>query len=102
MIPIAGFFQIFDGFQAVSAGILRGVGDTRVPMLVAVIGFWVVGMPVSLYLGYPAGFGPVGLWWGFVAGLGCSRRRLSKSSEKRVDRGVGTLAVGHVAAVVYF
>jgi MATE family multidrug resistance protein len=70
LIPIAGFFQIFDGFQAVSAGILRGVGDTRVPMLVAVLGFWVVGMPVSLYLGYPAGFGPVGLWWGFVAGLG--------------------------------
>ncbi len=70
LIPVAGFFQIFDGFQAVSAGILRGVGDTRVPMLAAVLGFWFVGMPVSLYLGYPAGFGPVGLWWGFVAGLG--------------------------------
>ncbi|MEP7327219.1 MAG: MATE family efflux transporter, partial [Gemmatimonadota bacterium] len=70
LIPIAGIFQVFDGLQAVAAGILRGVGDTRVPMLINVFGFWCCGMPVSVYLGFRAGWGPRGLWWGFVAGLG--------------------------------
>jgi MATE family multidrug resistance protein len=86
LIPVAGFFQIFDGFQAVSAGILRGIGDTRVPMLVAVLGFWCVGMPVSLYLGYPGGYGPVGLWWGFVAGLGAVAVFLMARSSRLLAR----------------
>jgi MATE family multidrug resistance protein len=70
LIPIAGVFQVFDGLQAVAAGILRGLGDTRVPMLINIVGFWFLGMPVSIYLGFHAGLGPRGLWWGFVAGLG--------------------------------
>lgn len=70
LIPIAGVFQVFDGLQAVGAGILRGLGDTRAPMLINVLGFWLFGMPVSIYLGFEAGLGPRGLWWGFVAGLG--------------------------------
>jgi len=69
LIPIAGLFQVFDGVQVVSIGVLRGTGDTRTPMIVALLGFWFVGMPVSLLLGFPAGLGPQGLWWGFVAGL---------------------------------
>ena len=69
LIPIAGPFQVFDGVQVVSIGVLRGTGDTRTPMIVALLGFWFVGMPVSLLLGFPAGLGPQGLWWGFVAGL---------------------------------
>jgi multidrug resistance protein, MATE family len=69
LIPIAGIFQVFDGLQVVAAGVLRGVGDTRAPMVVNLLGFWLIGMPVSLYLGFRAGAGPVGLWWGLVAGL---------------------------------
>ena len=69
LIPIAGVFQIFDGIQAVSGGILRGLGDTRTPMLVNVVGFWLIGMPISLYLGFRTSAGPAGLWWGLVAGL---------------------------------
>ncbi|HEU4565680.1 MAG TPA: MATE family efflux transporter [Gemmatimonadaceae bacterium] len=69
LIPIAGVFQVFDGTQAVSAGVLRGVGDTRAPLLVNVLGFWLLGMPVSLWLGFRAGLGAVGLWWGLVVGL---------------------------------
>jgi multidrug resistance protein, MATE family len=69
LIPIAGVFQVFDGLQAVSSGILRGVGDTRVPMMVQVFGFWLIGMPVSLWLAFRMGSGPTGLWWGLVAGL---------------------------------
>ena len=69
LIPIAGLFQVFDGTQAVAVGILRGAGDTRWPMAINILGFWLVGVPVSVWLGFRAGYGPIGLWWGFVAGL---------------------------------
>lgn len=69
LIPVAGVFQLFDGMQAVAAGILRGAGDTRVPMLINLAGFWIGGIPLSLLLGFRAGMGPVGLWWGLAAGL---------------------------------
>lgn len=70
LLPIAGVFQVFDGIQVVGLGLLRGLGDTRVPMVVCVVGFWCLGMPVSLWLAFGAGLGAVGLWWGLVAGLG--------------------------------
>jgi MATE family multidrug resistance protein len=69
LLPLAGVFQVFDGLQVVSIGILRGVGDTRTPMIVNVLGFWLLGLPVSYYLGIHAGWGPAGLWWGLVLGL---------------------------------
>jgi MATE family multidrug resistance protein len=69
LIPIAGFFQIVDGLQVVSAGVLRGAGDTRAPLVVNIIGFWLIGFPTSLVLGFTLGYGPQGLWWGLVAGL---------------------------------
>ena len=69
LLPIAGAFQVFDGIQVVAAGVLRGAGDTRAAMLSNVLGFWLIGMPVSLALGFKAQLGVVGLWWGFVAGL---------------------------------
>ena len=61
---------MFDGLQVVAAGILRGLGDTRVPMVLHMVGLWLIGLPVSLYLSFQAGLGATGLWWGFVAGLG--------------------------------
>lgn len=70
LIPVAGIFQIFDGLQAVGSGVLRGVGDTFGPMLVNLVGFWLIGLPVSLYLAFPRELGPLGLWWGMAAGLG--------------------------------
>ena len=70
LIPVAGIFQIFDGLQAVASGVLRGVGDTLAPMIVNLIGFWLIGLPVSLYFGFARGLGPLGLWWGMAAGLG--------------------------------
>ncbi|HSL17535.1 MAG TPA: MATE family efflux transporter [Methylomirabilota bacterium] len=70
LIPIAGFFQVFDGLQVVSAGVLRGAGDTRAPLLINLVGFWLIGLPASLLLGFTFGLGPQGLWWGLVVGLG--------------------------------
>ena len=69
LLPIAGIFQVFDGMQAVGAGVLRGLGDTRVPLVAMLSGYWVIGVPISVYLGYKTPLGPQGLWWGFVAGL---------------------------------
>ena len=69
LIPIAGVFQLFDGIQAVSAGVLRGLGDTRVPSLINLAGFWLCGLPVSITLAFRTPLGPLGLWWGLVAGL---------------------------------
>jgi MATE family multidrug resistance protein len=69
LIPIAGVFQVFDGIQAVCAGVLRGLGDTRAPFVINLAGFWLAGFPVSVVLGFQTRLGAVGLWWGFVAGL---------------------------------
>jgi MATE family multidrug resistance protein len=70
LIPIAGVFQVFDGLQVVGSGVLRGLGDTRAPMLANLLGYWALGIPVSVYLGFGAHLGPAGLWWGLVLGLG--------------------------------
>jgi MATE family multidrug resistance protein len=69
LVPLAGVFQVFDGTQVVSIGVLRGAGDTRTPMLVNLLGYWLVALPLALYLGRGLHMGPVGLWWGLVAGL---------------------------------
>jgi MATE family multidrug resistance protein len=69
LIPVAGVFQLFDGAQVVSIGILRGAGDTRTPMVINVVGFWLLGLPVSLLLAFRVGLGSTGLWWGLVLGL---------------------------------
>lgn len=70
LLPIAGVFQVFDGLQVVSAGILRGLGETRVPMLINLVGFAGIGVTASILLAYRTPLGPVGLWWGLVIGLG--------------------------------
>jgi MATE family, multidrug efflux pump len=69
LIPVAGVFQIFDGAQAVGAGILRGLGDTRAPLIGMIAGYWLIGLPVSLLLGFHTHLRAAGLWWGFVASL---------------------------------
>jgi MATE family multidrug resistance protein len=70
LLPVAGLFQVFDGLQVVATSVLRGIGDTRVPMLLHIAGFWLVGLPVSLLVGFAMDRGPVGLWWGLAVGLG--------------------------------
>tara|TARA_B100000029_G_scaffold516814_1_gene634949 strand:- start:19388 stop:20629 length:1242 start_codon:yes stop_codon:yes gene_type:complete len=69
LIPIAGIFQIVDGLQAVTSGILRGIGDTLIPMAINLIGFWLIGLPISAYLGFGLDMASAGLWWGMVVAL---------------------------------
>lgn len=66
---VAGVFQLVDGAQAVGAGVLRGLKDTRVPMLFAALGYWGIGVPVGAALAFEFGAGGVGLWIGLAAGL---------------------------------
>jgi MATE family, multidrug efflux pump len=68
-LAIAALFQIVDGMQSVASGALRGYHDTRIPMLIAGLGYWGVGFVGGWALAFPLGLGPVGLWWGFVIGL---------------------------------
>jgi len=69
LIPIAGMFQLFDGIQAVSAGVLRGLGDTRAPFVINLAGFWLCGFPLSVALAFRTPLRAMGLWWGLAAGL---------------------------------
>lgn len=65
----AAVFQLLDGLQVGAMGVLRGYKDTKIPMLVTVFGYWVVGMGLSLTLGVFGPMGPSGLWAGLVVGL---------------------------------
>jgi MATE family multidrug resistance protein len=69
LLRIAAVFELFDGLQVVAAGALRGLGDTRTPMLVHLVGYWAVGMPVAYGLCFPLGWGAPGIWVGLSAAL---------------------------------
>jgi MATE family multidrug resistance protein len=69
LIVIAGAFQLVDGVQAVGAGLLRGLKDTRVPMILALIAYWPIGFACAWIFAFPLGFRGEGIWFGFVLGL---------------------------------
>ncbi|MFW5881606.1 MAG: MATE family efflux transporter [Roseicyclus sp.] len=69
LLIVAAVFQLADAAQVMALGLLRGVQDTRVPMIHAVFSYWLVGMPCAYLLGFPLGFGALGIWWGLVIGL---------------------------------
>ncbi|MBA4164664.1 MAG: MATE family efflux transporter [Erythrobacter sp.] len=66
---VAAAFQLFDGIQAVAAGALRGLQDTRVPMLIAIFSYWVPGCGVALWLGFRTPLEGTGVWIGLATGL---------------------------------
>jgi len=69
LLLVAAMFQLFDGLQGVSTGVLRGLGDTRTPMLSNLAGHWLLGLPVGYALCFWWGWGVVGLWIGLSLGL---------------------------------
>jgi MATE family multidrug resistance protein len=66
---IAALFQLVDGAQAIGAGALRGLRDTRVPMLLAIFGYWCVGFPASVVFAFWLDLGGRGVWMGLAVGL---------------------------------
>jgi len=68
-LALAALFQVFDGAQTIAIGALRGLKDTRVPALLAGLGYWLVGFPVGVGLGFGLDWGGVGIWTGLATGL---------------------------------
>ena len=69
LLAMAALFQVADAMQVMALGLLRGVQDTRVPMVLAALSYWVIGIPCSYVLAFRLGYGGVGLWAGLVVGL---------------------------------
>ena len=69
LLFLAAIFQLSDGVQVSCAGILRGLNDTRVPMLITVVAYWLVGLPLGALLGFRFDLGARGMWMGMIAGL---------------------------------
>ncbi|WP_375228414.1 MATE family efflux transporter [Roseobacter sp. S98] len=77
LLITAAFFQLVDGAQVIALGLLRGVQDTQVPMILAAVSYWLLGIPCSYIFGFWFGWGGVGVWLGLVAGLGMAALLLS-------------------------
>ena len=69
LLHLAGLFQFSDGIQVACNGALRGLKDTKAPMLICTIAYWGIGMPLGWWLGFPCGLGARGVWMGLIAGL---------------------------------
>ena len=68
-LAFAALFQLADGAQAVASGMLRGLHDTRWPMVIAALGYWGFGLPLGALLAFRFGMGGVGIWIGLASGL---------------------------------
>ncbi len=77
LLGVAAVFQVFDGIQVSASGALRGMKDTRIPMLLCFISYWIVGLPASAILGYGLNWGVQGFWAGLVLGLALASVLLS-------------------------
>ena len=95
LIPLAGIFQVFDGTQVVSIGILRGTGDTRTPLVVHAIGYWAIGLPLAAWLGLHTPAGPAGMWWGLVAGLAVVATVLVMRVRRRLRGALQRVVIDH-------
>lgn len=69
LLAVAALFQIFDGAQVAIGKVLNGLSDTRVPMMIAIVGYWGIGLSLAYVLTFPLGVGGIGIWWGLAAGL---------------------------------
>jgi MATE family multidrug resistance protein len=69
LLAVAALFQLADAAQVMALGLLRGVQDTRIPMIYALISYWLIGLPCAWLFGFPLGLGGPGIWLGLVVGL---------------------------------
>ncbi|MBD2459404.1 MATE family efflux transporter [Nostoc sp. FACHB-87] len=90
LLAVAAIFQIVDGIQVTASGALRGLKDTRIPLLIGIFAYWCVGLLMGYALGIGFGYGTIGLWWGLAIGLASAAivlswrfRIMSSKWEKR-------------------
>jgi multidrug resistance protein, MATE family len=69
LLVVAAIFQIVDGVQVTAAGALRGLKDTRIPLLIGIFAYWCIGLSTGYALGIWLAYGAIGLWWGLAIGL---------------------------------
>ena len=69
LLAMAAVFHVADSAQVIALGLLRGVQDAQVPLIMAVVSYWLVGMPAGYLFGFTFGYGAVGIWMGLVCGL---------------------------------
>lgn len=76
LLALAALFQLVDAGQVMALGMLRGIQDTRRPMIYAIVAYWTLGIPASYGLGFGLGLGPTGIWLGLVVGLAAAMAAL--------------------------
>jgi MATE family multidrug resistance protein len=72
LLVIAGFFQLSDGLQVVGLGALRGMADVKIPTIITLFAYWMVGLPLGYFFAFHLGFNEQGIWYGLLIGLTCS------------------------------
>ncbi len=95
LLAVGATFFVVDGIQTITAGALRGLNDTRIPMLFAAVSFWLFGFTASYTLAFPAGWGASGVWTGFSLGLGVYALLLVWRFNVLTNRGYMPAPPGH-------
>lgn len=85
-LAVSGIFQIVDSVQALASGALRGLKQTRIPMIIALFSYWGVGVPTGYGLAFVAGWGGVGIWWGLAGGLAVAAVSMTMYLVGRIRR----------------
>ncbi len=99
LLRIAAIFQIFDASQATLANMLRGLHDSRVPLVIALFGYWAIGAPIGMMLGFATRLGAVGVWIGLATGLAVVAVLLLARWLRRERRGFAARDAGCGAMV---
>ncbi len=90
LVIVAGIFQLVDSIQAIASGLLRGLKDASVPMVLALIAYWPIGFGLAWVFAFPLGYRELGVWFGFLMGLGtaclflCTRFYILVQRERRL------------------
>ncbi len=93
LLAMAALFQLVDGAQVIALGLLRGLQDAKVPMVMAALSYWVIGIPASYFFGFVQGMEGIGVWLGLVLGLACAAVLLMTRFWLRSVREVGAVPV---------